>query len=149
MDNYADADQRVIRVISVVHNSPAAIAGLVPMNDYLLGTASTSFDSDLLLAEIMLGHADRILELYVYNSESDTVRVVMLMPTSTWGGRGLLGAKVGTGHLHGFPQVCRGTNGTSIERKVRMGMRPTETIEEDIGGRVKEFDAANVMKSNV
>jgi len=156
MDNYAEADQRVIRVISVEHNSPAAIAGLVPMNDYLLGTALTSFDSDLILAEIMLEHADRILELYVYNSESDAVRVVTMMPTSTWGGRGLLGAKVGTGHLHGFPKACRGTNGTSIERKVRMGMRPTETIlfdvgatEEDIGGRVNEFDATNDLKSNV
>ncbi|KAL3805774.1 hypothetical protein ACHAW5_000024 [Stephanodiscus triporus] len=128
MDDYGGADERLIRVLSVEHNSPAAIAGLVPMKDYLLGTASTSFDSDAILAEVLMMHADRIVELYVYSSESDVVRVITLMPTLSWGGRGLLGAEVGTGYLHGFPKACRGTDGTSVERKIRMGVRPTETV---------------------
>ena len=128
LDDYGGADERLIRVLSVEHNSPAAIAGLVPMKDYLLGTTSTSFDSDGILAEVLMVHADRIVELYVYSSESDVVRVVTLMPTLSWGGRGLLGAEVGTGHLHRFPKVCRGTDGSSVERKIRMGVRPTETV---------------------
>jgi len=138
LDNYGGADERLIRVLSVEHNSPAAIAGLVPMKDYLLGTTSTSFDSDGILAEVLMVHADRIVELYVYSSESDVVRVVTLMPTLSWGGRGLLGAEVGTGHLHRFPKVCRGTDGSSVERKIRMGVRPTETflaLEKSNGGR--------------
>lgn len=128
MDDYGGADERLIRVLSVEHNSPAAIAGLVPMKDYLLGTASTSFDSDAILAEVLMVHADRIVELYVYSSESDVVRVITLMPTLSWGGRGLLGAEVGTGYLHRFPKACRGTDGASVERKIRMGVRPTETV---------------------
>lgn len=128
LDNYGGADERLIRVLSVEHNSPAAIAGLVPMKDYLLGTTSTSFDSDEILAEVLMVHADRIVELYVYSAESDVVRVVTLMPTLSWGGRGLLGAEVGTGYLHGFPKSCRSTDGASVERKVRMGVRPTETV---------------------
>jgi hypothetical protein len=128
MDDYGGADERLIRVLSVEHNSPAAIAGLVPMKDYLLGTTSTSFDSDGMLAEVLMVHADRIVELYVYSSESDVVRVVTLMPTMSWGGRGLLGAEVGTGYLHRFPKACRGTDGASVERKIRMGVRPTETV---------------------
>lgn len=128
LDNYGGADERLIRVLSVEHNSPAAIAGLVPMKDYLLGTTSTSFDSDEILAEVLMMHADRIVEFYVYNSESDIVRVVTLMPTLSWGGRGYLGAQVGTGYLHRFPKSCRGTDGTSIERKIRMGIRPTEAV---------------------
>ena len=128
LDNYGGADERLIRVLSVEHNSPAAIAGLVPMKDYLLGTTSASFDSDEILAEVLMVHADRIVELYVYSSESDVVRIVTLMPTLSWGGRGLLGAEVGTGYLHRFPKSCRGTDGASIERKVRMGVRPTETV---------------------
>jgi hypothetical protein len=128
MDDYGGADERLIRVLSVEHNSPAAIAGLVPMKDYLLGTTSTSFDSAGKLAEVLMVHADRIVELYVYSSESDVVRVVTLMPTMSWGGRGLLGAEVGTGYLHRFPKACRGTDGASVERKVRMGVRPTETV---------------------
>jgi hypothetical protein len=126
LDDYGGADERLIRVLSVEHNSPAAIAGLVPMSDYLLGTTSASFDSDSALAEVLMVHADRIVEIYVYNSETDLVRVVTLMPTLSWGGRGLLGAEIGTGYLHGFPKCCRGTDGASVERKVRMGVRPTE-----------------------
>lgn len=126
LDDYGGADERLIRVLSVENNSPAAIAGLTPMTDYLLGTTSTSFDTDSTLAEVIMVHADRIVELYVCNSETDLVRVVTLMPTLSWGGRGLLGAEVGTGYLHGFPKTCRGTDGASVERKIRMGVRPTE-----------------------
>ncbi|KAL7552631.1 hypothetical protein ACHAWF_015864 [Thalassiosira exigua] len=128
LDDYGGADERLIRVLSAEHNSPAAIAGLVPMHDYLLGTASTSFDSDAALAEVLTVHADRIVELYVYSSESDLVRVVTLMPTLSWGGRGLLGAEVGTGYLHRFPRKCRDTDGASVERRVRTGARPTEAV---------------------
>lgn len=128
LDNYGGADERLIRVLSADHNSPAAIAGLVPMSDYLLGTTSTSFDSDEILAEVLMMHADRIVELYVYSSESDVVRVVTLMPTLSWGGRGLLGAEVGTGYLHRFPKSSRDTDGASVERKIRIGARPTETV---------------------
>lgn len=126
LDNYGGADERLIRVLSVEHNSPAAIAGLTPMSDYLLGTTSASFDSDDVLAEVLMMHVDRIVEIYVYSSESDLVRVVTLMPTKSWGGSGLLGAEVGTGYLHRFPKSCRGTDGKSVERKIRMGVRPTE-----------------------
>lgn len=128
LDDYGGADERLIRVLSVEHNSPAAIAGLVPMTDYLLGTTSTSFDSDSALADVLMVHADRIVEIYVYSSETDLVRVVTLMPTLSWGGRGLLGAEIGTGYLHGFPKSCRNTDGASVERKVRMGVRPTEKV---------------------
>ena len=126
LDNYGGADERLIRVLSVEHNSPAAIAGLVPMSDYLLGTTSSSFDSDSALAEVLMVYEDRIVEIYVYSSETDLVRVVTLMPTLSWGGRGLLGAEIGTGYLHGFPKSCRNTDGASVERKIRMGVRPTQ-----------------------
>lgn len=126
LDNYGGADERLIRVLSVEHNSPAQIAGLCPMTDFLLGTTSASFESDKVLAEVLTVHEDRIVELYVYSAESDMVRVTALMPTRAWGGRGLLGAEVGSGYLHGFPKKCRDTDGTSVARKVRTGMRPTE-----------------------
>ena len=126
LDDYGGADERLVRVLSVEHNSPAQIAGLVPMDDYLLGTAAASFDSDRTLAEALRAHADRIVELYVYSAASDVVRVATLMPTYSWGGQGLLGAEVGTGHLHRFPAARRGTDGASASRRVRLGTRPTE-----------------------
>lgn len=61
----------------------------------------------------------KVIEIYVYNSESDFVRVATLMPTSSWRvGGGLLGAEVGTGYLHRLPQECRKSIGQSVERKV-------------------------------
>lgn len=59
----------------------------------------------------------QVVEIYVYNSDTDVVRVVSLMPTNSWGG-GMLGAEVGTGYLHRLPHSCRGTIGQSVERKV-------------------------------
>jgi len=119
LDNYGGAEDRLIRILSVEHNSPAAIAGLVETQDYLLGTTTHSFDSTKVLAAVLEAHVDRVVELYVFNTSTDKVRVVALMPTWSWGGNGLLGAEVGTGYLHRIPASCRGTLGGSVERKVR------------------------------
>jgi hypothetical protein len=120
IDNYGGADERLIRVLDVEQDSPASVAGLVPMKDYLLGTTVTGFGSAQVLASVLEQHIDHVVEMYVYNSDSDVVRVVPLMPTFNWGvGRGLLGAEVGTGYLHRLPNSCRSTIGHSVERKVR------------------------------
>jgi hypothetical protein len=119
LDDYGGADERLIRVLTVEDNSPASIAGLVPLKDYLLGTTVTAFGSTQALATVLQYHVDQVVEIYVYNSDSDVVRVVALMPTYSWGGRGLLGAEVGTGYLHRLPSSSRATLGQSVERKVR------------------------------
>ena len=97
LDDYAGADERLIRALSVEHNSPAAIAGLEQGTDYLLGTTTVSFDDDASLAAVLRQNADRVIELYVYNTESDVVRVVTLMPTLSWGGGGGAGGGGGEG----------------------------------------------------
>lgn len=120
LDDYGGADERLIRVLEVEQNSPASIAGLVPLQDYLLGTTAASFESTATLASVLHEHCDMVVEIYVYNSESDIVRVVSLMPTLSWGnGGGLLGAEVGVGYLHRLPNHCRDTIGQSVERKVK------------------------------
>jgi len=119
LDNYGGADERLIRVLEVEDSSPASVAGLVPKRDFLLGTTVTAFGSTQILATVLEQNVDRVVEIYVYNSDSDMVRVVSLMPSFSWGGRGLLGAEVGTGYLHRLPNSCRSTIGQSKERKVR------------------------------
>ncbi|CAN0400440.1 unnamed protein product, partial [Phaeothamnion confervicola] len=42
------------------------------------------------------------------------VRVVVILPTLAWGGKGCLGAEVGHGILHTLPQHCRGSTATSV-----------------------------------
>jgi GRASP55/65 PDZ-like domain len=119
LDDYGGADERLIRVLSVEPQSPAAISGLVPQQDYLLGTVGSSLDDTQALANLLLLHVDQVIEFYVYNTNSDMVRIVPLMPTWSWGGRGLLGAEVATGYLHRLPHSSRATSGSSLARKVR------------------------------
>jgi hypothetical protein len=132
LDNYGGADERLIRVLDAQDNSPASIAGLVPLKDYLLGTTVTAFGSTPDLALVLQSHVDQVVEIYVYNSDSDVVRVVALMPTYSWGGKGLLGAEVGTGYLHRLPNSSRSTLGQSVERKVRwMGNHAAAPLDKD------------------
>lgn len=119
LDNYAGAEDRLVRILTVQPQSPAAIAGLVPRKDFLLGTTHQTLQSSTELATLLRQHEDQVVELYVYNTDSDMVRVVALMPTLDWGGNGLLGAEVGTGYLHRLPSSACATEGTSVERKVR------------------------------
>jgi len=126
-DDYAAAEDRLLRILHVEKNSPAAIAGLTPLKDYLLGTTTESFENEDILAHVLQNHIDRVFEVYVYSTETDVVRVVSIMPTLSWGGPGLLGCEVGRGYLHRLPSTCRTTNGISFERKIRMGARSTST----------------------
>jgi GRASP55/65 PDZ-like domain len=122
LDNYAGAEERLIRVLAIESpKSPAAIAGLAPGKDFILGTTHKTVDSVDQLALILQQYEDEIVELYVYNTDDDRVRVVALHPTGTWDGSrgGLLGAEVGTGYLHRLPFLSRNTSGSSVARKVR------------------------------
>ena len=119
LDNYAGAEDRLVRVLTVEPQSPASVAGLVAEKDFLLGTTHQTLESTAQLAAVLHQHKDQVVELYVYNTDSDMVRIVALMPTLSWGGGGLLGAEVGTGYLHRLPAASRTTEGASVERKVR------------------------------
>jgi GRASP55/65 PDZ-like domain len=132
LDNYAGAEDRLVRVLSVEPGSPAAIAGLVAETDFLLGTTHQSLESVNHFAAVLSQNVDSVVELYVYNSDTDIVRVVALMPTYQWGeGLGLLGAEVGTGYLHRLPFKSRATEGSCVERKVRYVKGPTSNVLEN------------------
>jgi hypothetical protein len=143
LDNYAGADERLIRVLAVETRSPAAVAGLVPEKDFLLGTTHATLDSADALAHLLEINMDQVAEFYVYNSDSDLVRTVVLMPTLSWGGQGLLGAEVGTGYLHRLPSAVCSTDGASVERKVRYVEQSSARPDSQAPGAVYEKVAAN------
>jgi len=118
MDDYITAEENLLRILDVQPKSPAAIARLTPSTDFLLGTTMESFESDEVLGDVLYENEDQVLEVYVYNAETDVVRVVTLVPSLKWGGKGLLGAQVGRGYLHRLPKACRKSLGISFERKV-------------------------------
>lgn len=114
-DDFRHADESVIHILEVEHDSPAEIAGLQANKDYLLGTAEKAFKDTEVLFQELQAHIDQPIEFFVYNVDSDEVRIVVIMPTEDWGGEGILGASVGHGYLHMLPASACETLGRSAE----------------------------------
>ena len=113
-DSFHECEDHVIHILDVESDSAAELAGLQPNDDYLLGTAEKVFKDTEILFEELRKNLEKTVEFYVYNSVTDEVRVVVLMPTDQWGGEGILGASVAHGYLHRIPSDCCNTIGTSI-----------------------------------
>lgn len=110
-DTFHDAEDNMCHVLDVDINSPAELAGLQPLTDFLLGTTEVVFKNSEILYEFLSANIDKPTEIYVYNSDTDEVRLTVLMPTSDWGGEGILGASVAHGYLHSLPAKCCETIG--------------------------------------
>jgi hypothetical protein len=145
MDDYMTAEENLLRVVSIQPGSPASKAGLKPQTDYLLGTTMESFENEDVLGDVLDENEDRVLEIYVYNSETDVVRVVTVVPSVKWGGGGLLGAEVGRGYLHGLPKSCRNTLGISFERKISVSADDhlLQVVNVDTKAESNHLDDAN------
>jgi len=105
---FEGANEHVWHVLDVEPNSPAYIAGLRPFSDYIIGSDSLLSEQDDLFS-LIESHEGRQVKLFVYNSDVDTSREVVLTPNSVWGGEGSLGCGIGYGYLHRIP--------TSTEQK--------------------------------
>ena len=102
-DTYLNAEESICRVLDVEANSPAELAGLQGDTDYLLGTAHQVFGNTQILYDELNNNIDKPIEFFVYNSATDIVRTAVVMPSTDWGGKGLLGANIGHGYLHRIP----------------------------------------------
>lgn len=110
-DTIDNSENQGIRVLEVFPNSPAAHAGLMPYKDYLLGTADVMFRDLDELVELVNASLNKRLQIYVYNSDSETIREVYIAPNHSWGGEGIIGCDIGTGLLHRIPAPRRPVSG--------------------------------------
>lgn len=106
-DSLENTDSQGLRVLEVFDGSPAAEAGLVPFKDYLLGTTEVMFRNMEELIEILCVSQGREIRINVYNSDSEGIREVTLVPRTGWGGEGSIGADIRTGLLHRIPAPRR------------------------------------------
>ncbi|KAG9277819.1 Golgi reassembly-stacking protein 2 [Astyanax mexicanus] len=100
--SFEGANENVWHVLEVESNSPAALAGLRPFTDYIIGADTVMNESEDLFSLIET-HEGKGLKLYVYNTDTDSCREVVITPNSAWGGEGSLGCGIGYGYLHRIP----------------------------------------------
>ncbi|KAJ8416849.1 hypothetical protein AAFF_G00327270 [Aldrovandia affinis] len=100
--SFEGANENVWHVLEVEPNSPAALAGMRPHTDYIIGADTVMNESEDLFSLIET-HEGKGLKLYVYNTDTDNCREVVITPNSAWGGEGSLGCGIGYGYLHRIP----------------------------------------------
>ncbi|KAG8443541.1 hypothetical protein GDO86_012084 [Hymenochirus boettgeri] len=100
--SFQGANEHVWHVLDVEPNSPAALAGLQPHADYIVGSDQILQESEDFYA-LVESHEGKPLKLLVYNMETDACREVYVTPNGAWGGEGSLGCGIGYGYLHRIP----------------------------------------------
>uniref|UniRef100_S4R4Q0 Golgi reassembly stacking protein 2 n=1 Tax=Petromyzon marinus TaxID=7757 RepID=S4R4Q0_PETMA len=100
--SFEGANENVWHVLDLEPHSPAALAGLRPFSDYIIGADAVLNESEDLYTMIE-SHEGKPLKLYVYNSDIDSCREVVITPNGAWGGEGSLGCGIGYGYLHRIP----------------------------------------------
>ncbi|NXI66040.1 GORS1 protein, partial [Anseranas semipalmata] len=100
--SFQGANEHVWHVLDVEPASPAAVAGLQPYTDYIVGSDQILQESEDFFS-LIESHEGKPLKLMVYNTEADSIREVVVTPNGAWGGEGSLGCGIGYGYLHRIP----------------------------------------------
>ncbi|KAM9322527.1 Golgi reassembly-stacking protein 1a isoform 2-T2 [Pholidichthys leucotaenia] len=100
--SYQGANENVWHVLDVEHSSPAALAGLQPHTDYIVGADQVLQDSEDFFS-LIEAHEGKPLKLLVYSTQTDDCREITVTPNGAWGGEGSLGCGIGYGYLHRIP----------------------------------------------
>nr|XP_056713750.1 Golgi reassembly-stacking protein 1 [Euleptes europaea] len=100
--SFQGANEHVWHVLDVELASPAALAGLQPHTDYIVGSDQILQESEDFFS-LIESHEGKPLKLMVYNTETDCCREVFVTPNGAWGGEGSLGCGIGYGYLHRIP----------------------------------------------
>ncbi|NXW90047.1 GORS1 protein, partial [Alopecoenas beccarii] len=121
--SFQGANEHVWHVLDVEPASPAALAGLQPYTDYIVGSDQILQESEDFFS-LIESHEGKPLKLMVYNTEADSIREVVVTPNGAWGGEGSLGCGIGYGYLHRIPTQ-------SIVSKKKPESKPPSPLPED------------------
>ncbi|KAJ7322131.1 hypothetical protein JRQ81_018418 [Phrynocephalus forsythii] len=100
--SFQGANEHVWHVLDVEPASPAALSGLRPYSDYVIGSDQILQETEDFFS-LIESHEGKPLKLMVYNMETDSCREVFVTPNGAWGGEGSLGCGIGYGYLHRIP----------------------------------------------
>ncbi|XP_074477620.1 Golgi reassembly-stacking protein 1-like [Sebastes fasciatus] len=100
--SFEGANENVWHVLDVEASSPAALAGLIAHDDFIVGADQVLQDSEDFFS-LIEANEGKPLKLLVYNMQTDQCREVVVTPNGAWGGEGSLGCGIGYGYLHRIP----------------------------------------------
>ncbi|XP_057712769.1 Golgi reassembly-stacking protein 1a [Corythoichthys intestinalis] len=100
--SFQGANENVWHVLDVEPSSPAALAGLHPHTDYIVGADQVLQDSEDFFS-LIEAQEGKPVKLLVYSALTDDCREVVVTPNGAWGGEGSLGCGIGYGYLHRIP----------------------------------------------
>uniref|UniRef100_A0A3B3ZGZ6 PDZ GRASP-type domain-containing protein n=1 Tax=Periophthalmus magnuspinnatus TaxID=409849 RepID=A0A3B3ZGZ6_9GOBI len=83
--SFEGANENVWHVLDVEENSPAALAGLIAFDDYIVGADQVLQESEDFYSLIEASEG-KPLKLLVYNKETGQCREVVVTPNGAWGG---------------------------------------------------------------
>ncbi|XP_055086417.1 Golgi reassembly-stacking protein 2-like isoform X2 [Periophthalmus magnuspinnatus] len=90
-------------VLRVHENSPGRKAGLEPFFDFIISVCDTRLNKDDdTLKELLSAHVERPVQMLVYNCKTLSVRETTVIPSTVWGGQGLLGLTIRFGSFDGI-----------------------------------------------
>ncbi|KAL0090248.1 golgi reassembly stacking protein 2 [Phycomyces blakesleeanus] len=102
--SYERAGENVWHVLDIAPNSPAEMAGIIAHSDYIIGSPHMALKNEEDFYQLVEEFVNKPLRLYLYNTEWDSCREVIIVPSHEWGGAGSLGCDVGYGLLHRIPR---------------------------------------------
>lgn len=81
--------------LQVQDNSPGQKAGLEAFFDFILAIGNTRLDQDNdTLKELLKANIDKEIQMTIFSSKTQNIRVVNISPSTIWGGQGLLGVSI-------------------------------------------------------
>ncbi|KAJ1498454.1 Golgi reassembly-stacking protein 2, partial [Coelomomyces lativittatus] len=97
--DYNGAAMHVWHVVDITKGSPAEMAGLQVDLDYILGSPDAILRDQQDLYSLITQKCEekKAVKLFVYNSSSESIREVILLPNKEWGNgnvAGMIGAEL-------------------------------------------------------
>ncbi|CAG4981074.1 unnamed protein product [Parnassius apollo] len=82
-------------VLRVQDGSPGQKANLEPFFDFIVAIENIRLDQDNdTLKELLKKNVEKPIKMLIYSSKTQSVREVLITPSSSWGGQGLLGVSI-------------------------------------------------------
>ncbi len=88
--SFDQATENVWHVLDIYQNSPASAAGLQPRTDYIVGSPEVILNDQEDFFTMIDVYEKKVkpLPLYVYSTNTDSIRLVHISPNKNWGGTG-------------------------------------------------------------